>query len=526
MPEFEDRAKWEARIKRDLLELTEPQVQTLLRYLGDPPDASRVPASFWASLGEDITASLEPSLEQIYVESAQQTVGSVPRVLRVDWHLANEPAAAWADEWAGFLVKGITATSQDRLQNYVAGFFRNQGTTVGDLRTQLETLFGPARAELIATTEVTRAAAQGDIGIIGQIQEANPRIQMLPFWDTSMDEWVCPVCGPKGLQGVQGVMVNGEPRFKSRDGSTYGAPPDPHPRCRCGMRWEPAPRRGGAARPAAPVPAPLPEPPPIPEPEPTPTPVEPITSPGESMPETAGSASHAKPAGKPVSDAVKLPKSKAGKLYRKVLDIIDNIHGDGELTPIPVKTKKLGRGTMGMFTRTRENIPIEVAVAPRADHPETTLAHELGHYLDNHLGRQKNGAFASEMAAYNLESPLMEWWHTVQESQAYKDLIDVRDHPERHRQEVVYYTQDGRPIRAISEPDGRFMEYLTRPREIWARSYAQYISLRSGNVDMQVQISAQRNDDAIYSQKQWTPEDFGPIAEAMDRLLQAIGWTE
>lgn len=80
-------------------------------------------------------------------------------MLRVDWHLINEPAAAWAERYTFDLVSQIDTTSRERLQNYVSGFFRNEGTNVGDQREQISALFGPVRAELIAMPEVTRAAA-------------------------------------------------------------------------------------------------------------------------------------------------------------------------------------------------------------------------------------------------------------------------------------------------------------------------------------------------------------------------------
>nr|ASV43912.1 hypothetical protein [Hot spring virus BHS1] len=234
---LENRDDWEKRLKRDLLRLIGPQADKLIRLLGNPPDINNVPESFWENLGDAEAEVIQSVLAAIYVESAQQTLLNVPKSLRIDWRVANKPAADWAESYTFHLVSQINKTSRERLRRYVSDFFRIEGTTVADLRGQISELFGPTRAEIIATTEVTRAAAQGDIGIINEIEQANPKIQMVPYWDTSMDELVCPVCG-NGLQGVQGWMVGGQPFFRSRDGRTYGAPPDPHPRCRCGLRWE------------------------------------------------------------------------------------------------------------------------------------------------------------------------------------------------------------------------------------------------------------------------------------------------
>lgn len=228
MPEFENRAEWEAKLKRELLRLTEPQTARLMKLLGDPPDVANVPASFWNGLGDDLAQTLKPTLQAVYIDRARETNAIVPKVLRVDWHLVNAPAAAWAEQYSFSLVKGIDTTSRDRLQTYVSGFFANEGTTVGALRDQIATIFGDSRAVAIATTEVTRAADEGDEGIVKEIETAHPRIEMIPFLETSMDEWVCKICGP----------LNG----KELTGKLEGVRPPLHTHCRCGRRFEPRPR--------------------------------------------------------------------------------------------------------------------------------------------------------------------------------------------------------------------------------------------------------------------------------------------
>jgi hypothetical protein len=239
---LDDRDTWEGRLRRAILQAQQDQIDRLMAALGARPGVENVPDSFWTGMAADLSREVQPVLADVYVDSARQLVSTLPAGLRVDWHIANEPAAAWAEHYAFDLVRGINATSRDRLGLYVSDFYRQEGATVADLRGRIAALFGEVRAELVATTEITRAAAEGEHGIIGDIEDANPGVAMTPSWETSMDEWVCKICGPSGLQGVAGQKRGDRVTYRSRDGRSYGSPPA-HPRCRCGERWTAVRRR-------------------------------------------------------------------------------------------------------------------------------------------------------------------------------------------------------------------------------------------------------------------------------------------
>jgi len=84
-------------------------------------------------------------------------------------------------------------------------------------------MFGAERAEIIAITETTRAAVEGERGVIAELEQHG--IRMYPVWMTRNDELVCPICAPRNGKPIQpGNETNGE----------Y---PPAHPRCRCGVGW-------------------------------------------------------------------------------------------------------------------------------------------------------------------------------------------------------------------------------------------------------------------------------------------------
>jgi SPP1 gp7 family putative phage head morphogenesis protein len=129
----------------------------------------------------------------------------------IDWDLVNEDARAWASQYAGTLVDGLTQTSLTVLQGGLADFIEGK-LTYRDLIAHLAPTFGSQRANTVAVTEITRAFSAGS-------RAAWQRTGVVQFftWETTNDERTCPYCQPR-----QGVVypLNAEM-------------PPAHVRCRC-----------------------------------------------------------------------------------------------------------------------------------------------------------------------------------------------------------------------------------------------------------------------------------------------------
>ncbi|MBI1296674.1 phage portal protein [bacterium] len=140
-----------------------------------------------------------------------------------DWTMANRRAREWATQYSYELVSGIQETSRQALQQAISEWV-NDKRPLRELIEELTPIFGEQRARLIASTEITRAYAEGQKagyratdGIISRIE-----------WRTSRDERVCPICGP-----LSGVTTTLDGSFTHPvTGRTYAAPPA-HPQCRC-----------------------------------------------------------------------------------------------------------------------------------------------------------------------------------------------------------------------------------------------------------------------------------------------------
>lgn len=228
MSQIPDRDALEARLGKLLGTHFRRTGQTIIELLGDPPNVANIPSDFWDGVGKEAQQVVRPRLEEIYLEAASRLHDESP--IKVDWAGVNEVAADWAGRYSFDLVTGINTTSRDRLQQAVGAYYRDT-QTIGELEAGLAQykeftaragrLFGPARVAVIATTEVTRAASEGERGMVAELEKEGVTLQ--PVWLTSNDEIVrrCPICWPRHEQPI-----------------TDGVYPPGHPGCRCWVGHE------------------------------------------------------------------------------------------------------------------------------------------------------------------------------------------------------------------------------------------------------------------------------------------------
>jgi hypothetical protein len=215
--DVKDREEWEKRLARRLGRALSKQLRRLMDALGNPPSVDKVPAEFWRQMTADLSEAIQPEIEKIFLEQAQELMASQP--LAVEWGLVNTRAVEWAGQYTFDLVTGLNETTRTGLRRALTNYYEN-GLTLGDLREELSGFFGPVRADMIATTEITRASAQGEISFADEIRKEF-NVELAPIHQTSQDELVCPICGPRHNQQI-----------------TDGRFPPLHPRCRCFVSWE------------------------------------------------------------------------------------------------------------------------------------------------------------------------------------------------------------------------------------------------------------------------------------------------
>ena len=217
MPALRGRERVEARLARALAKDGGQIARELLDLLGDPPQLANITSETWQTIADRYSGALSPVMEQVFVDAAGQMMRGTG--FGMDWGLVNQAAADWSRQYTYNLVRGINATNQQLLQSAVNDFF-NTSMTNADLRARLLRAYGPVRAEMIATTEVTRAAVEGEREIVNELGRQGALMKAIH--QTAHDERVCPICGPRHGQEI-----------------TDGRYPPLHPRCRCFVIYEP-----------------------------------------------------------------------------------------------------------------------------------------------------------------------------------------------------------------------------------------------------------------------------------------------
>lgn len=171
---------------------------------------------FWKDEEDDLTGAVLSVLEEairkgVALFGEQTLVG-------LDYAAVNTVALANAHTYAYDLVQGITRTTRDALARSLEAFIATPGYTIGDVMTSLP--YDEARAQMIATTEITRAYADAAQAGGEALRVEFPEVAVTKMWFTNNDDRVCPICGP-----MDGQEVDVEAEFKGGDGELYQFPP-------------------------------------------------------------------------------------------------------------------------------------------------------------------------------------------------------------------------------------------------------------------------------------------------------------
>lgn len=219
--------------------------------------------------------------------------------------------------------------------------------------------------------------------------------------------------------------------------------------------------------------------------------------------------------GMPVSNALQnTAKGKVAKAVDHTIKVIDGVHGDGNLPQIPVEQSS-GTRMWGQYQYYPGiNKSVDIRISSRGSHIDFTSAHEIGHFIDHRGIDPKSMGFASS------NSSLMDKWEAaVKQSNSYQKLVDMRKNPDAYAVDV----QLGPRSSAKISPDRNHIHYLLSTQELWARSYAQYISEKSGDTTLLQQLGEERSEK-LYGYRQWETADFAPIRNAIDELFEGLGW--
>jgi hypothetical protein len=217
-----------------------------------------------------------------------------------------------------------------------------------------------------------------------------------------------------------------------------------------------------------------------------------------------------RPAGIPVSRAIQILPGIANDDLRDAVTAIGRVHSDGVLQLIPMLMRSRivdaeGRSSDGRYSFgvSSDGQPAarSIQILVTATHRSLVTVHEVGHFLDMH--GLPGASFASADAGVE---DLDDWRSAMVGSRAIEMI-------EGHS--------------TTNDPELRErVRRLLSAEEVWARSYAQFIAIRSDHAALRNGLDAMRSrkSDGVYLPRQWDDDDFVEIDAAIESLFRRLGW--
>jgi hypothetical protein len=208
---------------------------------------------------------------------------------------------------------------------------------------------------------------------------------------------------------------------------------------------------------------------------------------------------------------IEVPPEREFLPAQQAIDLISRVHGDGRLPGIGFRVDPdSGDDELAAYVYARgTGKPLYFGLHPDMDYDEFAVVHEVGHFLD-HWGMGIQGEFSSLNG-----DPLLEGWHkAIAETQAARNLEALCGED---------FTMVGTRVKPV---DQSLLSYCLNPKELFARSYAQYIAISSGDAGLLRSLSERipsRANPMLYHEH-WQSDDFEPVAKEFDVLFRGLGW--
>jgi hypothetical protein len=193
---------------------------------------------------------------------------------------------------------------------------------------------------------------------------------------------------------------------------------------------------------------------------------------------------------RPLDDLVALPRRSAVcTQLERALDAASRLHMvKTDLHRVPVRVTSTV-SEAGAYRYRRAN-PIDLRVSRRSGHVATAFLHELAHLIDHQLHYDRR----SRVWASAVHPAFASW-------RAAAALLQRRPFPGgRHR-----------------------TRYFASAQEVWARTYAQTVLLRSDDPFLLAQLGRlqERNEPQV-----WPSDVFDPVAMQVELVFQRLGLTQ
>jgi hypothetical protein len=189
---------------------------------------------------EGLRKTLLPILAQILATSGQAALDRIPKKTRqaadkphvdIRFDQTNPDAVEWVKEHGAELIKGISDSTRQQVQDAIEAAFEDKDVDLTALAQEIGDIIGDddgSRSDTIARTETMDASNAGQQEGWQQAVEAGLlNGDEKQVWIVTDDERLCPIC-----EDFADATAALDENFESKSGEEADGPPA-HPNCRC-----------------------------------------------------------------------------------------------------------------------------------------------------------------------------------------------------------------------------------------------------------------------------------------------------
>lgn len=206
-----------------------------------------------------------------------------------------------------------------------------------------------------------------------------------------------------------------------------------------------------------------------------------------------------------INSVVDVPNAPRIGAVRDGLAAIDELHSVEYMPTIPIEVRGANHdGTDGEYWY-RGAKAEHIALRLTGQNVRLNALHELGHFMD-HQGLGRKGSFASFRSNAKSNTP------------AWNRFFDQVHQTEHYRRWQKVATSS-----SVSKRKKNYAEYMMQPDELFARAYSQWVLSKTSQPKVRDEYQKKSGQKA-WTEKQWSPEDFAGVSEAVEGIFEEAGW--
>ena len=234
------------------------------------------------------------------------------------------------------------------------------------------------------------------------------------------------------------------------------------------------------------------------------------------------------PTGGKLVDAFDFGVSHHHDAVAEALDAVGRVHGAVGVPRATVRTEGAKRSRRSGYERggwwdsgPPGGVP-DFGIYAESEHPGFDLLHELGHHIDRGvLG--SFGQSGAERGSGRPHGPALDaLMRAIDSTDRSRYLAELA---RKQRARGMVLMGNGKVVPGMLPVPPRYVDYIRKPTEAFARAYAQYVAQRSGASGLLKSLERlTSHTTGLDFKEQYSNADFSRFEGEMDRLLRELGW--